>query len=73
LILTRVRLCSFSIAALRFAQIKREKIDYVAFILDNPDCVPGRRFHWQFAFIAETVSVRQRTFRRLGIQSVDGP
>jgi hypothetical protein len=34
LILTRVRLCSFSIAALRFAQIRREKIDYVAFILD---------------------------------------
>jgi hypothetical protein len=60
-----LRLCSFSIAALRFVQIKREKIDHITFILDDQDGASRRRFHWQFAFIAETVSVRQRTFRQI--------
>jgi len=28
-----------------FAQVEREKIDYIAFILDDQNCVPGRGFH----------------------------
>ncbi len=33
-------------------------IDDVAVVLDDQDCVPGRKFHWQFAFIAQNPSLQ---------------
>jgi hypothetical protein len=41
------------------AQVESEKMDDVAFILDDQNCGAACRFHWQFAFIAQNASDRK--------------
>jgi hypothetical protein len=41
------------------AQVESEKMDDVAFILDDHNCGAACRFHWQFAFSAQNASDRK--------------